>query len=88
MLIVGLYHHCDENKNQSCSSGLCQAAVNFAYQQKRLEWNKFLLERKFDRIDGILSMSDFEYRSINFCGFREAVSIAVDLKLNQIFGIK
>ena len=85
MLIVSLYHQCNENKNESCSSGLCQAAVNFAYQQKRLEWNKFLLERKFDRIDGILSMSDFEYRSINFCGFREVVSNTVDLKLSQSY---
>ena len=49
MIIVGLYHRCsgDENVTQS---NICQAAVDYAYQNSKSNWNKFLKKTKYDGI--------------------------------------
>ena len=69
MLIVGLYHQCPGDENVTQSS-ICQAAVDYAYQNKKLKWNVFLKDRKYDLVGDLLTMKDIDYQVINFCGIK------------------
>ena len=85
MIIVGLHHQCpgDEHITQS---NICQAAVDYAFENKKMKWDEFLKERKYDKI-GDLTMNNFELKQMTFCEHQEAIRIATEIKLNLTYSI-
>ena len=85
MLLIGLYEQCEEKVGDFLRSNVCRKAIDCAYRDKQNHWDEYLKEREFDLVDGFLSMKDIEYRKIEFCGSDEALSIAIDLRLNSSY---
>ena len=80
MIFVGLYHQCpgDESTKQQ-ETNICRNAFHYAYNKKS------------DRHLQPSSNGEFEIakyikvQDITFCGIKEVIQIAIDLKLNQSY---
>ena len=84
MVIVGLYHQCPGEENVT-QSNICQAAVDYVYQYKKLSWKNYLKEKDFDQVGDLLTMDDVEYQVFNFCSITKAIQIAMSLKVNDSY---